>query len=210
MLKEDETTWYCISCSKDIFPFSDLNDNQFHTTTQGKKIKFLTFAKKSSNEHRLLLERTNDAIGGEDLENSSIYFDINDLNSSFPKNQFNGTIFFNINIFSLCHNFDDLQTLLNVASLSLLYRHYFGRCSSELTPLVPLHFSCGGSNHYSDRLHDFSGTIPRCYKDVCVNSFFPHTTRPWNSLPIECFPLTFNLNGFKSRINSHLLTVGSV
>ena len=25
---------------------------------------------------------------------------------------------------------------------------------------------------YSDRLHDFSVTIPRCYKDVYVNSFF--------------------------------------
>ena len=25
---------------------------------------------------------------------------------------------------------------------------------------------------YSDRLHDFSVTIPRCYKDVFVNSFF--------------------------------------
>ena len=31
----------------------------------------------------------------------------------------------------------------------------------------------------------------------------------WNSLAIECFPLTYNLNGFKSRINRHLLTVGS-
>ena len=29
----------------------------------------------------------------------------------------------------------------------------------------------------------------------------------WNSLPIKCFPLTYDLNGFKSRINRHLLTV---
>ena len=55
---------------------------------------------------------------------------------------------------------------------------------------------------YSDRLHDFSVTIPRCYKDVYVNSFFPRTARLWNSLPIECFPLTYDLSGFKSRINS--------
>ena len=33
----------------------------------------------------------------------------------------------------------------NVASLSLFYPHYFGRCSSELAQLVPLHFSCGRS-----------------------------------------------------------------
>ena len=33
--------------------------------------------------------------------------------------------------------------------------------------------------------------------------------RLWNSLPIECFPLTYDLNSFKSRINRHLLTEGS-
>ena len=31
----------------------------------------------------------------------------------------------------------------------------------------------------------------------------------FNSLPIECFPLTYDLSGFKSRINRYLLTVGS-
>ena len=89
----------------------------------------------------------------------------------------------------------------NVASLSLLYRYYFGRCSSGLDQLVPLPFSWGRSTPYFDRLHDFSATIPRCYKDVYVNSFFPRIARLWNSLPIESFPLTYNLNGFKSRIN---------
>ena len=31
----------------------------------------------------------------------------------------------------------------------------------------------------------------------------------WNSLLIKCFPLTYDLSGFKSRINRYLLTVGS-
>ena len=31
----------------------------------------------------------------------------------------------------------------NVASLGLLYRYYFGRCSSELAQLVPLSYSRG-------------------------------------------------------------------
>ena len=53
----------------------------------------------------------------------------------------------------------------------------------------------GRSTRYSDRLHDFSVTIPRCNKDVYVNSFFPRTARLWNSLPIECFPLTYDLSG---------------
>ena len=41
------------------------------------------------------------------------------------------------------------------ASLSLFYRYYFGRCSSELAQMVQLPFSRGRSTGYSV-------TIPRC------------------------------------------------
>ena len=75
------------------------------------------------------------------------------------------------------------------------YRYCFGRCFSELALMVPRPFSGGRSTRYSDRLH--------------VNSFFPRTARLWNSLLIECFPLTYDLNGFKFRVNRHLLIVGS-
>ena len=111
---------------------------------------------------------------------------------------------------SLAPFLEALAHCQNVASLSFFYRYYFGRCSSELAQLVPLPFSRGRSTRYSDRLHDFSVTIPRCYKDFYVNSFFPRTARPWNSLPVKCFPLTCNLNGSKSRINRHLLNVSSL
>ena len=73
----------------------------------------------------------------------------------------------------------------------LFHRYYFDRCSSELAQLVPLPFSPRRSTRYSDRLHDFSVTIPRCYKDVYVNSFFPRRVKLWNSLPVECFLLIF-------------------
>ena len=53
-----------------------------------------------------------------------------------------------------------------------------------------------------------SVSIPRCYKDASVNSFFPHTARLWNYLPIECFYLTYDLKDFKYGIKRHLLTVG--
>ena len=89
------------------------------------------------------------------------------------------------------------------------FLYAFGRYSSELAQLVPLPFSQGRSTYYFDRLHDFSVTIPRCYKGVYVNSFFPCTARLWNCLPIECFPLTYNVNGPKSRTNRHLLMVDS-
>ena len=90
---------------------------------------------------------------------------------------------------SLAASLEPLAHCRNVASLSLFYRYYFGRCSSELAQLIPLPFSRGRSTRYSDRLHDFSVTIPRCYKDVYVNSFFPRLASLWNSLPMECFPM---------------------
>ena len=80
---------------------------------------------------------------------------------------------------SLAASLEPLAHHRNVASLSLFYRYYFGRCSSELAQLVPLPYSRGRSTRYSDRLHHFSVTIPRCYKDVYVNSFFPRTARLW-------------------------------
>ena len=110
---------------------------------------------------------------------------------------------------SLVASLEPLTHCRNVVSLSLFYRNYIGRCSSELAQIVLLPYPQGRSSCCSDRLHDFSVTIPRSYKDVYVNSFSPRTARLWNSLPIECFPLTYDLNGFKSRINRHLLTVDS-
>ena len=71
----------------------------------------------------------------------------------------------------------------NVSSLSLFDRYSIGKCSSELAELVPLPCSRGRSTRYSDRLHDFSVTIPKCYMDVYANIFFPRTSRLWNSLP---------------------------
>ena len=99
----------------------------------------------------------------------------------------------------LAASLEPLAHRRNEASLSLFYRHYFGRRSSELAELVPLPYSRGRSTRYSDRLHDFSVTIPRCYKDIYVNSSFPCTARLWNSLSIECFPLTYDLSSFKFR-----------
>ena len=73
-------------------------------------------------------------------------------------------------------------------TVSLFYRHYFGRCSYEPAQLVPLPYSQGRSTLYSDRLHDFSVTIPRCCMDVYVNSFFPRTVRLWT---YDSFDLRF-------------------
>ena len=51
----------------------------------------------------------------------------------------------------------------NVANLSFFCRYYFGRYWFELAQLAPLPYFRGSSTRYSDRLHDFSVNIPRCY-----------------------------------------------
>ena len=65
---------------------------------------------------------------------------------------------------SLTASLEPLAHCRNVVSLSLLYRYYFGKCSSELAQLVPFPYSpLPYSTCYSDRLHDcMTVTIPRC------------------------------------------------
>ena len=109
----------------------------------------------------------------------------------------------------LASSLEPLAHYQNSASSSLLYRYYLGRGSYGLAELVWRPYSCGRSTRHSDRLHDFSVSIPRCYKDVYVKSFFPRTASLMNSLPKGCFPLTYDLNGLRSRINRHFLSLGS-
>ena len=101
---------------------------------------------------------------------------------------------------SLAASLEPLTNHQNVASLRLSSRYYFSRSLSKLAQLVALPYSRERSTHYSDRFHDFSVTNPRCYKNVYVSSFFTCAARPQNFLPIECFPLTYDLNGFNSNI----------
>ena len=91
---------------------------------------------------------------------------------------------------SLAASLEPLAHRRKVATLSVFCRYYFGRCSSELAQLIPLPFSRGRSTRYSDRLHDFSVTIPRCYKDDYVNSFSSHS---WTLEFSACGMLSFDL-----------------
>ena len=51
---------------------------------------------------------------------------------------------------SLAVSLEPLAHCQNVVNLSLFYRYYFGKCSSELAHLVPLPYSQGRSTCYSD------------------------------------------------------------
>ena len=94
---------------------------------------------------------------------------------------------------SLAASIEPLAHRRNVARVGLFYKYYFGRCSCELAELVPLSYSRGRSTRFSDRLHNFPVTIPRCYTDNYVKSFFPCTARLWNFWPMFLVALRIEL-----------------
>ena len=119
MLQNDETKWFCIECSKEIFPFSSLNRSECFSTTQGKKSKFLTKTKKRLTNEEKLINQLNDAMDLSDLPNPSTYYSIDKFNESFKSNSFNGTNLLNLNISSLPYNYEQLHTLLADININL-------------------------------------------------------------------------------------------
>ena len=117
---------------------------------------------------------------------------------------------------SLAASLEPLVHCQNVASLSLFYRYHFGRCSSKLAQLAPRFLILeGGLLAFLIDCMIFLSQFLKTSRNgdrkihVYANSFIPGTARLWDSLPMECFPLTYDLNGLKSITNRHFLTLGS-
>ena len=94
LLINDNTVWYCLTCSKKLYLFSALNDNDLYSTIQGKTIKFKAFTRKRSSVENVLIDKLNDAVSESDLENSSQYFEVDDFNKAFNSSNHKGAIFF--------------------------------------------------------------------------------------------------------------------
>ena len=109
---------------------------------------------------------------------------------------------------SLPASLEHLDHHQNVASLSYFYKNYIGRCPSELAQLVPLPYFRETSTYYSDKLHDVFVTIPTCYKNIYINSFFLHTATLWNSA-FRMLSIDLWFTGFTPRINRYFLTESS-
>jgi ribonuclease P/MRP protein subunit RPP40 len=101
------------------------------------------------------------------------------------------------NILPLSHRRD-------VGSLSLLYRYFHGHCSNELLGLVPTLQHLGPPTRHGSVQSSFSLAIPRSRTKHHQKSFFPHTSRTWNSLPCSVFPTEYNLAQFKRNVNQYL------
>ena len=94
-----------------------------------------------------------------------------------------------------------------IVFLFVFYGYCLRYCSSEWTQLASLLYSRWRFTHYADRLHNNFVIIPRYYKHVYVCSMALCTVKLCNSLPAECFPLTYYRNQFISRFSMHLLSL---
>ena len=101
--------------------------------------------------------------------------------------------------------FMSLQPLYHrrdVASVSLLYRYYSGRCSDEIKTLFlpPKVFARDTSlASFTQRNHPHTLEVPVARKEFHANSFFPRTVAPWNKLPADCFPVNFKMDFFLKK-----------
>ena len=106
---------------------------------------------------------------------------------------------------SLSASLEHLTHYRNVA-LSLSYRYYFSRSSHKLAKMIWLLILEGfplaillGCMIFLSPFRDFISM------SMSTVSFLAQL----DSSPAECFPLTYGLNGFKSRVNRYFLSAGS-
>ncbi|XP_045508843.1 uncharacterized protein LOC123704508 [Colias croceus] len=92
-----------------------------------------------------------------------------------------------------------------VACLSVFYRIHFGECANELHHLVPSSPFLHRTSRRGMGFHPFTVDIPHVRTQRYANSFFIRTAKEWNALPSSVFPVDYNIQLFKSRVNRFLL-----
>ena len=112
MLQKDNSQWFCVVCMKELFPFSNLNDNEFITTTLGKQIKFTSIAKKRTPEKISFLDNINAESDNNPDENISKYYEPHEIKQPI-KNTKTTLNTFHLNISSLPAHVTKLQNLLS-------------------------------------------------------------------------------------------------
>ena len=87
-----------------------------------------------------------------------------------------------------------------VGDLSIYYRYFHGNCSHEIREIIPVLLRRVRTTRSSIRSHPFQVSLPTSRTLSHKSSFIPRTWNLWNVLP-SCFPESYNLPSFKSKIN---------
>ncbi len=97
-----------------------------------------------------------------------------------------------------------LSVRRNVGALSLFYRYYHERCSSNLSLLIPHNKTWSRHTRASSKSHPFHVLREVNRLALQSRSFLSTTSNVWNSPPATVFPTDYNLQSFKSSSFKYL------
>jgi hypothetical protein len=108
---------------------------------------------------------------------------------------------------NIAESLDSLEHRRTVSSLSVFYRYFNKRCSSELANCIPPLHEFTRNTRLARNAHQFTlkPTFGRTVK--FRDSFFSPTTRIWNALPSLIFPTDYNPQIFKTNVHRYLLSL---
>ena len=89
----------------------------------------------------------------------------------------------------------------SVGDLSIYYRYFNGHCSQEIRDIIPVALRRVRTTRSSTHSHPFQVSMPNPRTLSHKSSFIPRTCNLWDALPSSCFPESYNLPSFKSKIN---------
>ena len=110
---------------------------------------------------------------------------------------------------SLTNSLTTLEHRRKISDLSLFYRYFHGRCSSEMSSIVPPLAVSSRLTRQVQSSHPYVVALETCRTSLFKDSFIQRTARLWNTLPREVFPEGYNLHKFKKNTDSYLLSLGS-
>ena len=88
-----------------------------------------------------------------------------------------------------------------VGDLSIYYRYFNGHYSQEIRNIIPGPLRRVRTTRSSTHSHPFRVSLPNPRTLSHKSSFIPRANNLWNVLPFSCFPESYNLPSFKSKIN---------
>ena len=94
-----------------------------------------------------------------------------------------------------------LSHLRLVGDLSIFHKYFHGHCSQEIRDIIPVPLRRVRPTRSSTNSHPFQVSLPSSRTLSHKSSFIPRTCNLWNVLPPSCFPESYNLSSFKSKIN---------
>ena len=79
--------------------------------------------------------------------------------------------------------------------------YFHGHCSQDIRDIIPVPLRRVTTTRSSTHSHPFQVSLPTSRTLSHKSSFIPRTCNLWNVLPSSCFPESYNLPHFKSKIN---------